>query len=47
MLLLNEFFGSVFTTENVADMLEVIRLFNGEDSKKLNNDKYQVCRCVE
>ena len=36
--MLNEFFGPVFTTENVADMPEFNRLFNGEDSKKLNTD---------
>jgi len=34
--MLNNFFGSVFTTENVADIPEVNRLFNTEDSQKLN-----------
>jgi len=34
--MLNDFFGSVFTTENVADIPEVNRLFNADDSQKLN-----------
>jgi len=34
--MLNDFFGSVFTTENIADMPEVNRLLNADDSQKLN-----------
>jgi len=34
--MLNKFFGSVFTTENIADMPEVNRLFNADYSQKLN-----------
>jgi len=34
--MLNKFFRSLFTTENVADMPEVNRLFHGEDSIKLS-----------
>ena len=43
--MLNDFFGSVFTTENVVDMPEVNRLFNADDSQKLNmiNIEHHMC----
>jgi len=34
--MLNEFFGSFFTTENIAGMPEVNMLFNADGSQKLN-----------
>ena len=34
---LNDFFASVFTTENIESIPEVTQVFNGDDSQLLNN----------
>jgi len=34
---LNSFFASVFTKENIGSILEVMQVFNGEHSQKLSN----------